>query len=81
LAEERKAYVDARGYLKIAILRDVTRPEPYYRLGSLCEAEGDTRQAAHYYYLALDADARFDPARDALARLGHVHARSGDVPN
>ena len=33
LARERKAYVEARVYLKIAMLRDVTRPEPYYQLG------------------------------------------------
>jgi DNA-binding NtrC family response regulator len=72
LAQERKSYVDARAYLKTAILRDVTRPEPYYRLGSLCEAEGDARQAAHYYYMALNADHAFEPAHDALARLGHL---------
>ena len=33
LARERKAYVEARVYLKIAMIREVTRPEPYYWLG------------------------------------------------
>lgn len=72
LAQERKAYIEARGYLKTAMLRDITRPEPYYRLGYLCEAEGDTRQAAHWYYMALDANHAFQPARDALERLGYI---------
>jgi len=77
LAQERKALVEARTYLKTAMLRDLTRPEPYYQLGALCEAEGDARQAAHYYYMALNADQRFDAARDALMRLGHIKPKGG----
>ncbi|MGH7966283.1 MAG: response regulator [Candidatus Binatia bacterium] len=72
LARDRKAYVEARAYLKTAMLRDVTRPEPYYWLGFTYESEGDTRQAVHYYYMALDADHAFVPARDALTRLGRI---------
>lgn len=70
LAHKRKDYIEARAYLKTAMLRDLGRPEPYYWLGYLCEAEGDSRQAAHYYYMALDVYHTFQPARDALARLG-----------
>jgi DNA-binding NtrC family response regulator len=77
LAQERKALVEARTYLKTAMLRDLTRPEPYYQLGALCEGEGDARQAAHYYYMALNADQRFDAARNALMRLGHIKPRAG----
>ena len=33
LARERKAYVEARVYLKTAMIREVMRPEPYYYLG------------------------------------------------
>lgn len=72
LARERHAFVEARAYLKTALLRDVTQPEPYYWLGYLSEAEGDARQAAHYYYLALDASQTFEPAREAPVRLGRL---------
>ena len=72
LARDRKAISEARSYLKTALLRDPTRPEPYYELGALCELETDTRQAAQYYYMALDASQSFQPARDALSRLGYL---------
>ncbi len=72
LAHRRKAYIEARAYLKAAMLRDVARPEPYYRLGCLSETEGDARQAAHWYYMALDANHAFRPAREALKRLGYI---------
>jgi Response regulator containing CheY-like receiver, AAA-type ATPase, and DNA-binding domains len=76
LARNRHASVEARAYLKTALLRDITRPEPCYWLGVLCENEGDTRQAVHYYYMALDADFTFQPARDALTRLGRIESRT-----
>jgi DNA-binding NtrC family response regulator len=72
LARERKAYVEARAYLKTAMQRDLTRPEPYYQLGELAESEGHTSHAVHYYYMALDAQSTFQPARDALKRLGRL---------
>jgi len=75
LARERQAYVEARAYLKTAMLRDLTRPEPYYWLGYLYEDEGDTRQAAHYYYMALDVNQTFQPAREALQRLGRFDSK------
>jgi DNA-binding response OmpR family regulator len=72
LARERKAYVEARVYLKIAMQRDLARPEPYYQLGELSESDGHTSHAVHYYYMALDAQSTFQPARDALKRLGRL---------
>ena len=72
LARERKAYVEARVYLKTAMQRDLARPEPYYQLGELAESEGHTSHAVHYYYMALDAQSTFQPARDALKRLGRL---------
>jgi DNA-binding response OmpR family regulator len=72
LARERGAHLEARVYLKTALLRDLTRPEPTYWLGVLCEKEGDMRQAVHYYYMALDANHTFQPALDALTRLGQL---------
>ena len=76
LARERKAYVEARVYLKIAMIREVTRPEPYYWLGYISELEGDKRRAMQYYSLALDASQTFEPAHEALKRLGHVETRA-----
>jgi DNA-binding response OmpR family regulator len=75
LARERKAYVEARVYLKIAMMRDLTRPEPYYQLGEFSESAGNIREAMHYYYMALEAKPTFEQARDALKRLGHLDAR------
>jgi DNA-binding NtrC family response regulator len=77
LARDRKASLEARSYLKAALLRDSTRPEPYYQLGSFCEDEGDGRQAAYYYYLALDANPTFPPAREALVRLQRIGPKRG----
>jgi DNA-binding response OmpR family regulator len=76
LARKRKDFIEARAYLKTAMLHDPQRPEPYYCLGYLCEAAGDSRQAAHYYYMALDVYHMFQPARDALTRLGTTSART-----
>ena len=75
LARERKAYIEARVHLKIAMMRDLTRPEPYYQLGELSELGGNLREALHYYYMALEASSTFEPAREALKRLGHLDAR------
>jgi DNA-binding NtrC family response regulator len=75
LARERKAYVEARVYLKSAMMRDLTRPEPYYQLAELSETGGNVREASHYYYMALEARPTFEPAREALERLGLLHAK------
>ena len=72
LARERGAHLEARVYLKTALLRDLVRPEPAYWLGVISEEEGDMRQAAHYYYMALDADHTFQPALTALTRSGRL---------
>jgi DNA-binding response OmpR family regulator len=74
LARAQKAYTEARVYLKIAIQRDVTRPEPHYQLGELAEGDGHISHAVHYYYMALDVQSTFQPARDALKRLGRLDA-------
>jgi IS1 family transposase len=73
LAQERKAHGEARAYLKTALLRDRTRPEPYCRLGVLSDHDGDTRQAAHYYSLALEVNPTFQPAREALMKVGRMN--------
>jgi DNA-binding NtrC family response regulator len=72
LARERKAITEARVYLKIAMMRDPGRPEPCYKLGKLCEAEGRVSHAVQYYYMALEAEPAFEPARAALTRLGRL---------
>jgi len=72
LARQRKAFTEARVHLKIAMMRDFTRPEPYYELGSLAEEEGQVSHAVQYYYMALEAQSDFAPARGALTRLGRI---------
>ncbi len=74
LARDRKAYIEARVYLKTAMVREVMRPEPYYYLGQISELEGDKRKAIQYYSLALDASADYQPAFEALNRLKPVEA-------
>jgi DNA-binding NtrC family response regulator len=74
LARERNSVTETRVYLKIAMMRDLTRPEPCFQLGELSEQDGNVREALHYYYMALDADQTFEPARAALKRLGHIEA-------
>jgi two-component system, OmpR family, alkaline phosphatase synthesis response regulator PhoP len=69
LARKRKDYIEARVYLKTAMLNDPARPEPYCGLGLLYEDEGDPRQALQYYYMALDINHTCQPAQDALRRL------------
>jgi DNA-binding NtrC family response regulator len=75
LARERKAFTEARIQLKIAMMRDLGRPEPYYQLGELCEAEGRVSHAVQYYYMALEAQPTFEPAHAALTQLGRLQNR------
>jgi CheY-like chemotaxis protein len=76
LARERNAFTEARVHLKIAIIRDPSRPEPSYQLGELCEAEGRANHAVQYYFMALEAQPNFEPARAALTRLGRLKNQS-----
>jgi len=73
LAEGRNAGIEARAYLKAAMLLALDRAEPYWRLGSLWEKEGDQKLAVQYYYMAVNADHNFEPAVAALKRLGKLH--------
>jgi DNA-binding NtrC family response regulator len=73
LAEGRSALIEARAYLKAAMLLGLDRAEPYWRLGSLWEKEGDQKLAVQYYYMAVSADHNFEPAVSALKRLGKLH--------
>ena len=68
-ALEQNTEMDARAYLKLAMLRDGDRPEPYYWLSELCENRGEAREALHYYCRAIDAGPNIEPARKALRRL------------
>ena len=73
LARERRANIEARGYLKAAMSAALNRPEPYYWLGVLYENDGDERRAVQYYYMAITADSSYDAATTALKRLGKLH--------
>jgi CheY-like chemotaxis protein len=73
LARERNAPIEARAYLKAAMARAFDRPEPYYWLGYLCEGEGEQKRAIQYYYMAVSASGTYEPAVEALKRLGKIH--------
>lgn len=73
LARERKASIEARGYLKAAMSLALDRPEPYYWLGYLYENEGDQKRAIQYYYMAVSAYHTYEPAVEGLKRLGKLH--------
>jgi DNA-binding NtrC family response regulator len=77
LALERNALVEVRVYLKMATHRDENRAEPYYWLSEFCEAQGDIREALHYYCRALDAGPTFQPSRKALFRLKQLATGTG----
>jgi hypothetical protein len=53
--------------------RAADRPEPYYWLGYLSEAEGDQKHAIQYYYMAVITNHTYEPAVEALKRLGKLH--------
>jgi CheY-like chemotaxis protein len=76
-ALERNAHREARVYLKLAMLRDGNRPEPYYWLSELCETRGEIREALYYYCRALDAGPTFQPTRKALGRLKQLAIGTG----
>jgi DNA-binding NtrC family response regulator len=73
LARLRNAPIETRTYLKSAMAHAPERPEPYYWLGNLCEAEGDQKRAVQYYYMAVSAYHTYEPAVHALKRLGKLH--------
>jgi two-component system chemotaxis response regulator CheY len=73
-ALEQNTDMDARAYLKLAMLRDGDRPEPYYWLSELCENRGEVREALHYYCRAIDAGPTIEPTRKALGRLKQLAA-------
>ena len=73
LARQRNARIEARAYLKAAMTRAFNRAEPYYGLGNLYEEDGDEKRAVQYYYMAVSADRSYEPAVEALKRLGKIH--------
>ena len=75
LALEQNADMEARVYLKMAMLRDENRAEPYYWLSELCEIAGEVREALHYYCRAIDAGPTFQPSRKALRPLKTIGDR------
>jgi DNA-binding NtrC family response regulator len=72
LARQRNALLEARNYLKSAMVQAADRPEPYYWLGNLCDTEGDQKRAVQYYYMAVSAYHTYEPALEALKRLGKL---------
>jgi DNA-binding NtrC family response regulator len=76
LARQRQARLEARAYLKAAMFKDPSRPEPPYWLGVLSEQEGDAKGAGYCYEMALESDNAHAAAREALERLGYLRRRT-----
>ena len=70
LARQRNAVIEERAYLKTAMVRGLDRPEPYYWLGLWWDRQGDEKRAIQHYYMAVSAQHDYQPAIDALKRLG-----------
>ena len=77
-AWQRGAHEEAKGLLQRAAVADLRHPEPWYWLGCLHEEQQDPKSAAYCYYLAHDMK-YFEPALDALHRLGYL-IRSKTLP-
>ncbi len=75
LARKRGSVSESRSYLKAALQRDLRRPEPYYYLAQLEETENRPRTAMQLYYMALESEATFEPAREALRKLGYLEQK------
>jgi FixJ family two-component response regulator len=59
----------ARVYANQAIFLEYHRPEAHNILGGVCEANGDNREAAKNYRVALEMDPTYEPARKNLDRV------------
>jgi DNA-binding NtrC family response regulator len=76
LARARQAWLEARAYLKTALFKDPSRPEPAYWLGVVTEQEGDAKAAGYCHEIALQSDSTHAGAREALERLGWLKHRA-----
>ena len=70
-AWEGGRHEEAQGLLQRAAVADLRHPEPWYWMGCLYEEQQDPKSAAYCYYLANDM-LHFEPALDALQRLGYL---------
>jgi Tfp pilus assembly protein PilF len=74
--EDRNTF-DALVYFKRAAVSDFKKPQPWYWMGRIYRAQGKPESAGYAFFMALDLDRRFQPAREALAQLGYL---SKEIP-
>ena len=72
LALEDANYEVAMLLLRRAAAADFGRPEPWHGMGMVEERMGDSKSAGYCYYMASDLDSGYQPARQALKRLGFL---------
>jgi hypothetical protein len=72
-AFESTDFEDAKRFFQKAIFENLGRPEPWFQLGAIQEALSNTKGSAYMYYMALDINHSYLPARQALTRLGYIH--------
>ena len=76
LARQRKAFVEARVHLKIAMMRDLTRPDLIINWGSFLSLAAIREKRCTITIWLLRRVPRLKPAREALKRLGRLDAQA-----
>jgi predicted Zn-dependent protease len=71
-AMEEGKLADAMALLKKSAVADFSHPEPWYWMGRIYEREGKKESAGYAFYMALDLNGLFQPAREALEKLGYL---------
>jgi Flp pilus assembly protein TadD len=74
-AFENSNYEEALALLRKAAVADLRRPEPWYCMGLIQERQDDRKSAAYCFYMACDLNVGFQPAKQALGRLGYLNLR------
>jgi hypothetical protein len=72
MALDDSNYEVALMLLRRAAAADLSRPEPWLGMGIVQERLGDDKAAGYCYYMASDLDSGYQPAREALRRLGYL---------
>jgi Flp pilus assembly protein TadD len=72
MALDDSNYEVALMLLRRAAAADFSRPEPWFGMGVVQERLGDNKAAGYCYYMASDLDIGYQPARQALERLGFL---------
>ena len=68
-----KKYADALEFLKKAVAKDVSAPEPHNLIGVMAEYKHDFETARKHYLAALALDGAYVPAQENLSRVTRMY--------